>query len=89
MQPDGDLRFLRAAFQTHALADESDAFFMRTIDPGFTSFQGACLGRLTVRGRLMDDSHRLTSRATAFIRGFRQLFDSSLELGRPSSHPAE
>jgi hypothetical protein len=89
MQPDGELRFSRTAFQTQAPADESEAFFMRTIDRGFTTFQGASIGRLTVRGRLMDDGYRLTARATAWIRGFRQMFDSSCQPGQLSSHPTE
>ena len=73
----GEPEFLHPAFQTHAPVDESEAFFMRTIDAGRTASQGRCLGRLTMRNRLMDDDYRLTARAAAWIRGFRQIFDSS------------
>ena len=79
IQPDGEPRFSRTAFRTHAPADESEAFFMRAIDSGDTTFPGGCLGRFTVRGRLMGERlSRLTERAKAWIRGFRRQFDSSL-----------
>ena len=47
---------------------------MRTIDPGHTTFKGSSIGRLTLRGRLMDDDYCLTPRAAQWIRGFRQTF---------------
>jgi len=77
IEPGGELRFSRRAFQTQATGDESEAFFMRTIDAGHRAMRGSCVGRLTLRNRLMDDHYRLTARAAAWIRGFRQIFDSS------------
>ena len=44
MQPDGGLSFVRQAFQTQAAADESEAFFMRTIDAGHTALKGSSVG---------------------------------------------
>ncbi len=77
MQPDGELRFARQAFNAQAVADESEALFMRTIDAGHTTVKGWCVGRLTLRGRLIDDDYRLNARTAAWIRGFRQIFDSA------------
>ena len=77
MQPDGGLRFSRRGFRVQDVADESEALFMRTIDAGHTTVQGSCLGRLTLRGRLIGDDYCLTPRAAAWIRGFRQIFDSA------------
>jgi len=77
MQPDGELRFSRQVFQHQAPGDESEAFFMRTMDAGHVAYKGSSLGRLTLRNRLLDDEYRLTARASAWIRGFRQRFDSS------------
>jgi hypothetical protein len=89
MQPDGELLFSRQAFNTQAAADESEAFFMRTIDAGQTSAKGSCVGRLTLRGRLINDDYRLTARAAAWIRGFRQIFDSMAKLRpQPANPPA-
>ena len=50
MQPDGEPRFSRQAFRLQAIADESEALFMRTIDAGHTTVKGSCVGRLTLRG---------------------------------------
>lgn len=77
MQPDGEPRFLRQAFNTRAVADESEGLFMRTIDAGQMTVQGGCAGRLTLRGRVMDDDYRLTPRSARWISGFRQIFDSA------------
>ena len=75
MQPDSELRFSRQAFNMQAVADESEALFMRTIDAGQMTVKGWCVGRLTLRGRLISDDYRLTARTAAWIRGFRQIFD--------------
>jgi hypothetical protein len=88
MQPDGELRFSRQAFNLHAAADESEAFFMRTIEAGHTTVKGWCVGRLTVRGRLIDDDYRLSARAAAWIRGFRQIFDSAAKEPQPANPSA-
>ena len=77
MLPSGELRFLRQAFNMQAVADESEALFMRTIETGHTTVKGWCVGRLTLRGRLIDDGYRLTPRTAAWIRGFRQIFDTA------------
>jgi D-alanine-D-alanine ligase-like ATP-grasp enzyme len=77
MQPDGELRFSRPAFSMQAVADESEALFMRTIDAGHLTAKGWCVGRLALRGRLISDDYRLTARTARWIRGFRQIFDSA------------
>lgn len=74
MQSDGTLRFVRPAYQPDTVADESEAFFLRTFDLGDTAARGQSLGRLIVRGRLLSDDHQLTERAKAWISGFRALF---------------
>jgi biotin carboxylase len=74
LQSDGTLRFVRSAYQPHAVADESEAFLLRTLDLGDTAARGQSLGRLLVHGRLLTDDHQLTERAKAWISGFRALF---------------
>jgi hypothetical protein len=89
MRPDGELRFSRRAFNIQAVANESEAFFMRTIDAGDATAKGSCLGRLSLRGRLINDDYRLTARSAAWIRGFRQIFDSAAKIGlQPANPPA-
>ncbi|HEY3232979.1 MAG TPA: hypothetical protein VGJ87_27350 [Roseiflexaceae bacterium] len=74
MEPDGTLQFSRPAFQPQAIAGESEAFFLRTVDPGHTPERGQSIGRLLTRGRLMTDDYQLTERAKAWISGFRAHF---------------
>jgi D-alanine-D-alanine ligase-like ATP-grasp enzyme len=79
LQPDGGPCFSRQALNMQAITDESEALFMRTIDAGQTTVKGGCVGRLTLRGRLIDDDYRLTPRTARWIRGFRQIFDSAVK----------
>ncbi|MFN7919453.1 MAG: hypothetical protein U0Q16_05110 [Bryobacteraceae bacterium] len=82
MHEDGELSFARSVFQFRA-AGGAEAFFVRTIDAGHTAHRGSSIGRLCVRGRLMDDDYRLTARAHAWIRGFRQQFRASTRAAAP------
>ena len=89
MQPDGELRFSRQAFNIQAVADESEAMLMRTIDAGHMTIKGCCVGRLTMRGRLINDDYRLTARAAAWIRGFRKILASGAQAtAQPTLQPA-
>ena len=74
MQPNGRLLFRQPASQPQAVADEAEAFFLRTVDLDDVAARGQSLGRLLVRGRLLTDDHQLTERATSWISGFRRLF---------------
>ena len=74
MLPNGQLEFVRPAFHPGAPAGDDEVLFMRTVDRGYVVGRGSSIGRLTARGRLMDDNYRLTERAQAWIRGFRGLF---------------
>jgi biotin carboxylase len=74
IEPDGKLLFVQPASQPQAVADEAEAFFLRTVDLGDVATRGQSLGRLLVRGRLLTDDHRLTERAKSWISGFRTLF---------------
>lgn len=79
IQPDGRLLFSRPAFDPGAVVDESEAFFLRTLDRGYTAHRGSSIGRLITRGRLLTEEYRLTERARAWIDGFRALFASSAD----------
>jgi hypothetical protein len=74
MEPDGTLLFMQPASQLQVVADEAEAFFLRTIDRDDVAAKGQSLGRLLVRGRLLTDGHQLTERANSWIGGFRALF---------------
>jgi len=74
MHVDGTVRFSRCAFSSDAVTDESEAFFLRTVNPGQVHAEGASLGRIVLRGRLLTDGYQLNERAQAWIRGFRAQF---------------
>jgi hypothetical protein len=83
MEADGTLQFVRSAFQSGAVSSDSEALFLRTIDPGHRPGRGQSIGRLITRGRLMTDDYRLTERAKAWVRGFRTQFVMPYEAHEP------
>ena len=76
MEADGRVRFSR--FDTHrrAVESESEAFFLRIAGVGDYQYEGADLGILVMRGRLMTDDFQLNERAQAWIRGIRSHFEA-------------
>ena len=87
MQADGTIRFCREAFSADAVTGESEAFFLRTVNPGQLQGRGASLGRIVLRGRLLTDDYQLNERAQVWIRGFRahlRLQQVAEEIGVPA-----
>jgi biotin carboxylase len=66
--------FVRRDTDWHAVADESEAFYLRIASAGHYRYPGADLGILVTRGRLMDDAHELTERAHSWIRAIKEQF---------------
>jgi hypothetical protein len=90
MQADGSVRFCRRAFSADAVNDESEAFFLRTVNPGQRQDQGANLGRIVMRGRLLTDEYQLTARAQAWIHGFKAVSSRMVSRhGQSSAFPQE
>ena len=71
---DGTVSLVRPEFHPAAVADETEALFIRTVDADQVVSKGRCLGRLLTRSRLLTDDWQLTPRAKAWVRGFRQQF---------------
>jgi len=76
MRSDGTMQFVRSAYQPSAIADENEALFLRTVNPGLPLNQGWGLGRILLRGRSMTDDYQLNERARAWIRGFKAHFQT-------------
>ena len=53
---------------------EGEAFFLRMMGAGDYRYQGADLGILVTRGRLMSDRFNLNRRAHAWIKGIRAAY---------------
>ncbi|WP_290648717.1 biotin carboxylase [Aquisalimonas sp.] len=68
---DGSVAYDHYAAHPHAAESEQEAFFLRISGVGDFRYEGADLGILITRGRLMDDDFNLTPRATAWIEGIR------------------
>lgn len=72
MRKDGSIAFDRFDYHRRAVETENEAFFLRILEPGDYRYEGADLGILVTRGRLMDDRFRLTGRARKWIEGIRK-----------------
>ena len=72
----GAARYRRFDYRRGAVEDESDGLFLRITGPGAWRCEGADLGILITRGRLMDDHFELTDRAHAWIDGLSTQYAS-------------
>jgi hypothetical protein len=66
---DGSLNYNRFDYHRRAVETENEAFWLRISGPGDYRYEGADLGILITRGRLMTPDFELTDRARAFING--------------------
>ena len=85
MADDGSVSYSRFDYHRRAIASEAEAFFLRIIGPGAYRYEGADLGILVTRGRLMTDGFRLTRRATNWLNGIRGAFQAESERRTPAS----
>lgn len=69
LDDDGEVSYSHYSYHPHAAENEQEAFFLRISGPGDFRYEGADLGILITRGRLMDDNFQLTERAHAWIKG--------------------
>lgn len=74
MNEQGQVSYSR--FDTHrrAVESENEAFFLRISGAGDYYYEGADLGILVTRGRLMTDDFQLTERAQKWIDGIRSYY---------------
>lgn len=71
MAADASIGYHHYNYHPHAAEDESEGFFLRISGAGDFRYEGADLGILITRGRLMDDDFQLNERAKAWIDGIR------------------
>lgn len=71
MHPDGQLEYDRFDYHRRAVDSSDEAFFLRILKPGDYRYEGADLGILVTRGRLMDSHFQLTEQAKQWIAGIR------------------
>lgn len=74
LDQDGGVHYARFDYHRRAIRSEDDAFFLRISGPGDFRYQGADLGILVTRGRLMTDHFTLNPRARAWLAGIQRHF---------------
>ena len=82
----GNVEFSYFDYRRRAVETDNEAFFLRISDANDYEYEGADLGILITRGRLMTDDFELNDRASMWIDGIRnsyasiQLSDSQVEV---------
>ncbi len=76
MQNDGNIEFDRMDTHRRHVELEEEAFFLRIMRKGDYLYEGADMGILVMRGRLMTDSFQLTKRAKTWINAIRANYQS-------------
>jgi carbamoylphosphate synthase large subunit len=74
MSDDGNVSYDRFDFDRQAIESEREAFFLRIAGPGDYRYEGADLGILITRGRVMENDFELNDRARNWIRGIKKLY---------------
>lgn len=74
MADDGSVSYDRFDYHRRAVESEREAFFLRILKPGDYRYEGADLGILVTRGRVMTRGFELTGRAQRWIAALKGLF---------------
>ena len=78
MFDNGHIQFNRMDTHRRAVEDDSEAFFLRITGKGDYLYEGADLGVLVTRGRMMTNDFKLTKRAKEWIAAIRAGYASYL-----------
>ncbi|HRV95420.1 MAG TPA: biotin carboxylase [Anaerolineae bacterium] len=91
MDDHGHVSFSRYDSHRRAVESEHEAFFLRITGVGDYQYEGADLGILVTRGRLMTDDFQLNDRAKAWINGIRAQYSARppIEFSPQPEVPAE
>ena len=76
MYDNGHIKFERMDTHRRAVETENEAFFLRIAKEGDYLYEGADMGILVARGRMMTDNFQLTNRARQWIKAIRGKYTS-------------
>lgn len=82
----GHIQFDRMDTHRRAVESESEAFFLRIADKGDYLYEGADMGILVSRGRMMTKDFKLTQRAENWITAIRSQYASELVEDKSEQH---
>jgi len=74
MNEDGTIKFSRMDTHRRAVETEKEAFFLRISRSNDYFYEGADMGILVMRGRLMTDDFRLLPRALKWINAIKSMY---------------
>lgn len=78
MYDTGHIQFDRMDTHRRAVENENEAFFLRIAKKGDYLYEGADMGILVTRGRMMTDDFKLNHRAKHWIKAIRSQFRSEM-----------
>ncbi len=78
MYDTGHIQFDRMDTHRRAVENENEAFFLRISRKGDYFYEGADMGILVTRGRMMTDDFRLNNRAKHWIKAIRSQYKSEM-----------
>ncbi len=76
MKENGNIQFDRIDTHRRAVEKENEAFFLRISRKNDYFYEGADMGILVMRGRLMTDDFKLEQRALDWMNGIRKMYKS-------------
>ncbi len=76
MKKSGKIKYDRMDTHRRAIENEDEAFFLRITRVGDYFYEGADIGILVLRGRLMTDDFQLKDRAKAWIKALKAEYKS-------------
>ncbi|HMC98295.1 MAG TPA: hypothetical protein VKG92_11605, partial [Flavobacteriales bacterium] len=76
MRPDGSIYFWRMDTHRRYVENENEAFFLRITRVGDWLYEGADMGILVMRGRMMTDEFQLTERAKKWLAAIKAEYKS-------------
>ncbi|MBK8500197.1 MAG: biotin carboxylase [Flavobacteriales bacterium] len=76
MREDGSIYFWRMDTHRRYVEKDNEAFFLRITRPGDWFYEGADMGILVMRGRMMTDDFQLTERSKKWLAAIRTQFRS-------------
>jgi D-alanine-D-alanine ligase-like ATP-grasp enzyme len=86
MGRNGQIQYSRMDSRRRAVENEDEAFFLRIARVGDWLYEGADMGILVMRGRMMTDDFQLTERARRWIAGIKAQYQSEAPgRGAPAS----
>lgn len=78
MKKNGNIQFRKMDAHRQSVVDDKEAFFMQITQKDDYLYEGADLGILVLRGRLMTDDFQLSDRAKRWIKAIRAQYKSTI-----------